>query len=87
MLQLKTSTFQSNICCRVILCFSVWNILRNVGMKQQITIAMRKVTGILNASSFRSVKFRETVKDFVAGDQTFSFMNTIKGNPAYWERF
>lgn len=56
-------------------------------MKQQITIAMRKVTGILNASSFRSVKFRETVKDFVAGDQTFSFMNTIKGNPAYWERF
>ena len=45
---------------------------------------MQKVTGVLNADSFKSVKFRETVKDFVASDRA---VNTIKGTPAYWKRF
>ena len=48
---------------------------------------MRKVTGVLNAGSFKNVKFRETVKDFLASDQAFSFMNTIKETPACWKRF
>ena len=41
---------------------------------------------VLNAGSFKSVKFRETVKDFLASDQAFSFMNTIKRTPAYCKR-
>ena len=41
---------------------------------------MRKVTEVLNADSFKGVKFRETVKDFVASDQAFSFMNTNQRN-------
>ena len=45
------------------------------------------MAGVLNAGSFKSVKFRETVKDFIASNQAFSFMNTIKGTPAYWKRF
>ena len=44
---------------------------------------MRKVTGLLNASSFKSVKFREKVKNVLASDQAFTFMNTIKGTPVY----
>ena len=48
---------------------------------------MRKVTGVLNAGSFKSVKFREIVKNLLASDQAFSFMNTIKGTLAYWKRF
>ena len=59
-----------------------------MSLQQQINIAMRKVTtGVLNVGSFKSVKFRETVKDFLASDQAFSFMNTIKGTPAYSRRF
>ena len=46
---------------------------------------MRNVAGVLNAGSFKTVKFRETVKDFLASDQLFIFMNTIKGTPAYWK--
>ena len=44
---------------------------------------MWKVTGALHAGDFKSVNFKETVKDFVASDKAFSFMNTIKGTPAY----
>ena len=50
--------------------FFARNILQNVGFQQQINIAMRKVTGVLNAGCFKSIKFRETVKDFVARDHT-----------------
>lgn len=60
---------------------------RNVTLQQQIHITIPKVTGILNARSFKSVKFRKTVKDFLVSDQAFSFINTIKGSPAYWKRF
>ena len=31
--------------------------------------------------------FKETVKQFSTSDEAFSFMNFIKGNPAYWKRF
>ena len=44
---------------------------------------MRKVTGVLNASSFKSVKFREKFKNVLASDQAFTFMSTIKGTTAY----
>ena len=63
--------------------FFARNILQNVGLQQQINIAMRKVTGVLNAGSFKSVKFRETVKDFATSEQAFRFMNIIKGILAY----
>ena len=39
---------------------------------------MQQVTAVLNAGSFKSVNYRETVKDFLASEQAFSFMNTIK---------
>ena len=42
--------------------FFARNILQNGGLQQQLNIAMRKVTGVLNAGSFKSVKSRETVK-------------------------
>ena len=67
--------------------FFARNTLQNVGLQQQINIAMRKMTGRLNAGSFKSSKFRGTDKDFVASDQVFSFMNTIRGTPAYWKMF
>ena len=58
-----------------------------MSLQQQINIAMRKVAGVVNTGSFKRMKFRETVKDFLANDQAFSFMNTTKETPAYWKRF
>ena len=34
-----------------------------------------------------SRNFTETVQHFIASDEAFSFMNTIKGTPAYWKKF
>ena len=28
-----------------------------------------------------------TVKSFIAKDEGYSFMNTVKGTPPYWQRF
>ena len=33
-----------------------------------------------------SINFKESVKSFVAKDEAYNFMNTIKGTPAYWKR-
>ena len=58
-----------------------------MGSQQQINIAIWKMTGLLNAGSFKSINFKETVKDFVPSDKKFSFINAIKETPAYWKRF
>ena len=31
--------------------------------------------------------FSDTVKSFIASDEAYHFMNTIKGTPAYWNKF
>ena len=33
-----------------------------------------------------SKNFKDTVKQFIAPDDVFSFMNSIKGTPAYWKK-
>ena len=34
-----------------------------------------------------SQNFLDTVKSFIANDEGYHFVNTIKGTPAYWKRF
>ena len=34
-----------------------------------------------------SNNFSETVKSFIAKDDGFNFMNSVKGTPAYWKKF
>jgi len=34
-----------------------------------------------------SLNFKERVKSFIASDDAFTFMNTLKGTPACWKRF
>ena len=54
-------------------------------MNDQIDIAIKKVTGQLNAGMFAN--YDESVRRFVSNDQNFSFMNQIKRTPAYWKKF
>ena len=47
---------------------------------------MKKVkTGQLTAGML-SKNFKESVKSFVANDEAYNFMNTVKGTPAYWKK-
>ena len=65
--------------------FFAQSVLQQKNLNDQINIAMKKVTGQLTAGMFAN--YDESVKRFVSNDQSFLFMNQIKGTPAYWKKF
>ena len=48
---------------------------------------MRKMATTNLTAGMLSRNFTETKQQFIASDEAFSFMNTIKGTPAYWKKF
>ena len=48
---------------------------------------MKKISGNNLTAGMFSQNFKETVKTFIANDEAFNFMNTMKGTPAYWKKF
>ena len=42
--------------------------------------------GTLTAGTVKN-DFKKTVERFVASDNAFSFMNSVKGTPTYWKQF
>ena len=60
--------------------------LQNISLTNQIDVGMRKSAISLN-SGMLSQNFKETVKQFIANDKAFAFMNSVKGTPAYWKKF
>ena len=47
---------------------------------------MQKVKSSRLNAEMLSKNFKDTVKQFIASDDAFRFMNSIKGTPAYWEK-
>ena len=43
-------------------------------------------SGTLTAGAVKS-NFKEAVERLVASDNSFSFMSSVKGTPAYWKQF
>ena len=62
-------------------------VYQQLNMTSRINIAMSKVCSNQLTAGMLSKNFKETVKSFVANDEAFSFMSTIKGTPAYWKKF
>ena len=63
------------------------SVTQQMKLQRQINIALKKVcTGRITAGML-SHNFSDTVKSFIANDEAYHFMNTIKGTPAYWKRF
>ena len=48
---------------------------------------MRKLTSRNVTAGILSQNFKETVKQFIALDEAFSFTNMIKRTLAYWKKF
>ena len=65
--------------------FYAQSVLQQIQFQNQISIAMRNVSGDLNALVFRN--YKESVDNLVRSDQGFLFMSKIRGTPAYWKRF
>ena len=67
--------------------FFARNVLRNLSMQKQINVAMRKIsTPVLKAGFFDNTSLMEAARDYVETDEAFTFMNSIKGTPAYWKK-
>ena len=47
---------------------------------------MQKVCSNQLTAGMLSGNFKETVQSFVANNEAYSFMSTIKGTPAYWKK-
>ena len=50
-------------------------------------VAMKKVQINNLTAGMLTSNFKDNVKSFIAKDEGYNFMNTIKGTPAYWNRF
>ena len=62
-------------------------VIQKLNRKCQINIAMRKPTSNQFTTDMLSSNFNEKVKEFIASDEAFTFMNSMKGTPAYWKTF
>ena len=63
--------------------FFAHSVMQKLNRSNQINIAMRKVTSNPLTAGMLSSNFNEKVKEFIASDQAFTFMNSIQGTPAY----
>ena len=63
--------------------FFVHSVLQQIQTSNQLNIAMRKVATTNLTAGMLNRNFEETVQQFIASEEAFSFMNTIKGTPAY----
>ena len=67
--------------------FFAHSVILKLYLNNQINIAMRKVASNSLTAGMLNRNFKEKVKEFIATDKAFSFMNCIKGTPAYWKKF
>ena len=67
--------------------FFALSVMLQLNRTSQINIAMKKVCTTQLTAGMLSNNFSETVKSFIAKDEGFNFMNSVKGTPAYWKKF
>ena len=67
--------------------FYAHSVLQQKQLTSNINMTMKKVQTNNLTAGMLSSNFQETVTSFIAKDEVYNFMNTIKGTPAYWKRF
>ena len=48
---------------------------------------MQKIKSNDLTAGILTQNYTDTIKSLITNDEAFNFMNTLKGNPAYWKRF
>ena len=67
--------------------FFARSIVEQCHLKSSINIALQKIRcSELTASSIKG-NCKDSIKQLSANDNTFSFMSSVKGTPAYWKQF
>ena len=55
--------------------------------RSSIHFAIRKINSVTLTAGTNKSNFKETIERFVATNNAFSFMSSVKGTPAYWKIF
>ena len=63
--------------------FFAHTLLQKVHLSSQINIAMKKMFSNDLTAGMLNKNFKQRVPEFIAKDEAFSFMSSIKGTPAY----
>ena len=66
--------------------FYVHSVYQQLNMTSKMNIASQKVCSNQLTAGTLTENFKETVQSFVASNEAYSFMSTIKGTPAYWKK-
>ena len=56
-------------------------------LRSSINFVMHKNKPVAFTAGMVKNNFKATIEKFVASDNAFSFMSSIKGKPAYWKQF
>ena len=56
-------------------------------LRPSTNFAMHKIKPDNLTAGIVKINFKETVKNFVASDNAFSFMSSVKRIPTYWKQF
>lgn len=67
--------------------FFVHSVYQQLNMISRIKISMQKLCSTNLTAGMLSKNFKEKVKSFVANNEAYNFMSSIKGTPAYWKKF
>ena len=66
--------------------FFAHTVLQKVQLSSYINIAMKKMLSNDLTAEMLSKSFKQKLQEFIAKDKAFSFMSSIKGTPACWEK-
>ena len=67
--------------------FYAQSLLQHLNLNNSISTALKKIQTEGLTAGHLSQNFKETISNLVANDNAYSFMNNLKGTPAYWKRF
>ena len=66
--------------------FFAYSAMQKIQLNNQINITMKKLGSNNLTADMLSKNFKATAKQFIAQSKTYSFVNPIKGTPAYWKK-
>ena len=67
--------------------FFVKSVYEKHHSRSSINFAIRKINPVTLTAGTNKSNFKETIERFVATNNAFSFMSSVKGTPAYWKIF
>ena len=79
--------FKQNFASDADYIFFARSVVEQHHLYSSINIAMQKLNSCSVTAGCIRQNFKESVRKFVASNNAFSFMSSVKGTPAYWKQF